>query len=723
MSEYKPMLNFYLTKSYKQFNNAILRAVKKSIPRGWRRNYNPFWSPQLQQLQEAVNRAREDMERNPSDQSTAECSKARAEFTREKLLQTRKQWHEKTASLNLEKDSSKLWNLAKVLNGEAPSRSKTVLHVRNTLFTDKKAVNEFAQLYRRESTLPLTPKKVGDMKEKLKQDEKQENIPNPCLNSTLNTSELNSAIRNLKPKKAPGPDGVSNNMLKHLAPIAREPLLEIFNHSWNKRLAPEVWKTAHLVPVLKKGNDMTNLSSYRPISLLSCVGKLMESVITRHLTWFLETNIFSPTQTGYRQHRSTEDQLALLSQDIENSFQEKQKLLAVFFHLSKVFDRVWKRGLQWKLLRAGVSGQMYRWISSFLYHRMARVKLEGSLSREVRLKEGVPQGSVLSPTLFFLYVNDTLPPRITNSLHADDLAAWTSAKHTSTAIHVMQETINRVSSWADEWCMGINCSKTQATLFSLCTVKEKVMLKLEDIPVPQVDNPTFLGVTLDTCLTWKTHMETFVARSVRKLGLLKKLAGTTWGDDTNILRRVYTGAVCPMMEYTTISWATASNANKSKLDKVQNVALRAIVGAMKTTPIKEMEKRADLEPLEIRRTLKVLSQTEKIRRLPGHPLHKKLAAPSKNRLKRQSLSHLAWDLRRPHDDILDPQINEGNLLCSRDWNQEYLRVTIFLEVPGLFPAEQQIPTQQMALTLEMLEEKYPQANWTHIHWRLSGRCC
>ena len=205
-----------------QFNIAILRAAKKSIPRWRKRNYNPFWTPRLEQLQEAVNRAKEDIERNPSDQNTAEYSKARAEFSREKLLQTRTQWYEKTASLNLEKDSSKLWSLTQVLNEEAPSRSKTVLRVHNMLLTDKRAANEFAQLYRRESTLPLTPKKVGDMKEKLKQEEKQENVPSPCLNSTLKISELNSAIRNLKPKKAPGPDGVSNDMLKHLGPIARK---------------------------------------------------------------------------------------------------------------------------------------------------------------------------------------------------------------------------------------------------------------------------------------------------------------------------------------------------------------------------------------------------------------------------------------------------------------------------------------------------------------------
>ena len=320
--------------------------------------------------------------------------------------------------------------------------------------------------------------------------------------------------------------------------------------------------------------------------------------------------------------------------------------------------------------------------------------------------------------LFLLYINDltvALPPRTSNTLHADDLAEWTSAEHTTTATYIMQNTVNNVSNWAKENCMEINCSKTQATLFSLSTTKENTSLKLNEEKIPQVDNPKFLGVTLDTRLTWKPHLEATAAKSTRKLSLLKKLAGTTWGADGKILNRVYTGAVRPIMEYATTSWATASNTNKAKLDRVQNIALRAITGGMKTTPIKEMQKRADIEPLENRRELKVLTQTEKLRRLPSHPMHKKLSAMTKNRLKRKSLNHLTKDLRKKESEILDQEIKEESHLSIKNWNQTSETYTIELEVPGLYSREEQHPAQEKSTTLEMLNEKYPSDVWTHIY--------
>ena len=219
--------------------------------------------------------------------------------------------------------------------------------------------------------------------------------------------------------------------------------------------------------------------------------------------------MLSPTQTGCRKFRSTGDQLAYLTQNMEGAFQEKRKVLAVFFDLSDAFDKVWKEGLLVKLLRTGVGCKMYMWIKHFLFARTARVKLDGILSKKVCLHEGAPQGSVLSPTLFLVYISDiltTISKRVSNTLHADDLAIWNASEHTTTATYRIQETISGISKWTLDWGLEINTSKTNSTLFSLSTSKEQIKLRRKDEIVPQTDTPTFLGVKPDTRLTWKPQI-------------------------------------------------------------------------------------------------------------------------------------------------------------------------------------------------------------------------
>ena len=194
-------------------------------------------------------------------------------------------------------------------------------------------------------------------------------------------------------------------MLKHLVSGAKRILLCSYNQSWSIGTVPTIWKEAVIRPIPKKGKDKRDPSSYRPINLLSCVGKLLERIIDKRLTWHLQSSsvlastqtgyrqfrrltwhlqsnaVLTSTQAGYRQFRSAEDQLALLTQDIEDAFQEKKKVLVVFFDMSKSFDKVWKEGLPLKLVRAGVHGKMYKWLSDFLFNRNARVKLNGQTSQ------------------------------------------------------------------------------------------------------------------------------------------------------------------------------------------------------------------------------------------------------------------------------------------------------------------------------------------------------
>jgi hypothetical protein len=221
----------------------------------------------------------------------------------------------------------------------------------------------------------------------------------------------------------------------------------------------------------------------------------MERIINKRLTWHLETkSLLDPSQSGFMQHQNTEDQLAYLAQDIENAFQEKKHVLAVFFDLPKAFDKVWKEGLLFKLLEFGVQDKMHTWIQNFLFNCTASVKLDGTISSRVRLREGVPQGGVLTPTLLLVYVNEitaACEDCINKTLHADDLAAWAICKHVSVARKRIQVTINQVEEWANKWFLDVNIAKTAAMLFSLSTKKETIDLHIGTQPIPQVKSTAF----------------------------------------------------------------------------------------------------------------------------------------------------------------------------------------------------------------------------------------
>ena len=698
---------------------AILKAANETIPRGRRQTYIPGWNQQLQELHETVSELRDQMEQCPTDENVAAHEEAKEIFAQQKLQQTREAWHEKTSSLNMEKDSYKLWKLTKLLNDDNPGRRQTVIEANGELLTKKKAANCLAEHYQKESSVKLPRERTRQVRAESTAAIKNQKSTNNCMDEAITLKEVEAAIKGLKCKKAPGPDGVSNDMIRHLGPVAKKTLLELFNESWKTGSVPAMWKKAIIIPIHKQGKDKKNPNSYRPISLLSCLGKLMERVINRRLLFFLENNnILSPTQTGYRRHRSTEDQLALIAQEIENAFQEKKKTVTVFFDMTKAFDKVWREGLLLKVLQCGVSGRMYGWIRCFLHDRSARVRLDGCLGESVKMREGVPQGGVISPTLFLIYINDittVIPRHVSNTLHADDLAVWSAAEHTTSAAHRIQGAVQKIHQWTEDWGLQISEVKTQTTVFSLSTSKEKVTIKLGDKILPQVETPTFLGVKLDTRLTWKPHIEDMEAKGIRKLGLLKKLSGTTWGANTKVLKTVYTGTVRPVLEYGASAWGTAAKTHTNKLDKVQNIGLRTVLGAMKTTPIATMEKTSGIEPLEHRRQAKLLIHAEKIKRLPDHPLHDRLQDLTKNRLKRKSLNHLVKEQQRSQADILtaDPALCER--LVPTHWPPDSLQAEVRTEIPGIIVKEKQCDAALRALTLEEIDRSYPTATWTRIY--------
>ena len=299
-----------------------------------------------------------------------------------------------------------------------------------------------------------------------------------------------------------------------------------------------------MIPILKHGKQRNQVDSYRPIILTSCACKLMERIINNRLTWILESeNLLVDEQAGFRKNRSTEDQIAYIAQEIEDGFQEKKQTTIVWVDLEKAFDKVWKEGLILKLLNNNISHRMLNWITNYLTNRKAVVNMQGKRSKTAILQNGVPQGGVLSPTLFLLFINDLkqyIPRKVNSSLYADDLALISTEEYTGTSKFRLQDALNNLSSWSKEWGMTINSKKTTYSIFSLSTKHQSIKLTLDKATLEKNDNPTYLGVTFDPRLTWKNQIENAQKKGIQRLALMKKLAGSDWGANHSIVKKTST---------------------------------------------------------------------------------------------------------------------------------------------------------------------------------------
>ena len=323
--------------------------------------------------------------------------------------------------------------------------------------------------------------------------------------SSFSPAEFLAATSNLSSSTATGPDKVAYPMLKHLPRSGMDFLLHIFHLSWSSHSFSFIWKTSSIIPIHKMGKPLDSPASFRPISLTSCVSKLFERIILSRLLFFLESNsILSPRQAGFRPGRSTLDQILYLSPSISNGFNTPRpgsRTILSIIDFSKAFDSVWHPALFHKLISAGLPPCFARLTQSFLSDWRACVVFQNHKSCCFRVRRGVPQGSVLGPVLFSLFINDlpaSPPSSVSCSLYADDPAIWSSSPSVSTAVDATQGALFRLERWSEYWCLPLNPSKCEASFFSVDPHQANLLLlgsRLRFNPTP-----TFFGVTFDRTL-------------------------------------------------------------------------------------------------------------------------------------------------------------------------------------------------------------------------------
>ena len=232
----------------KDFNSCILKAAQEIIPRGARRNYRPYWSQDVQDLQDALSEAKAAAEVNPSQENNTKLQQAKARFLRQKIQECWRGWREKTASRNLEKDGLKLWKLTKHLSDKGNFRAKITLEENSKLLTGKQVADNNAN----ESKIPVSSSKQREARREMRERTAYRTTVKPMM-QPLWLGEQQRALKKLKPTKSPGPDGITNEMLIHLGSSAVCKLLQIFNHSWEQGVLPQIWPETIMIPILEKG--------------------------------------------------------------------------------------------------------------------------------------------------------------------------------------------------------------------------------------------------------------------------------------------------------------------------------------------------------------------------------------------------------------------------------------------------------------------------------------
>ena len=418
---------------------------------------------------------------------------------------------------------------------------------------------------------------------------------------------LGEMVRALNKSKhtSPGKDRVCYKMLKNLGGGALGVLLGLYNRVWVEGKLPQVWKEAVVVPIRKPGKDPTLPSSYRPIALTSNICKVMVRMVTDRLTYILEKGgLLAGYQSGFRKGRNTIDAVVRLEDEIRRAQANKESVVAVFFDIEKAYDMMWREGLLIKLHKLEVGGRTFNWVRDFLSDRIIQVRIGVELSSQLTVNNGTPQGSVISPLLYILMINDIfarVPGGIGRSLFADDGALWKRGRNVEAGVRHVQGAIDEVEQWGLEWGCRFSVEKTQTMFFTRKKVGEGVRLRLYGQDLVRVGTFKYLGVVFDSRLTWESHVKRIVEKGKRVLNVLRCLAGRDWGASCEALRSIYVALMRSAIDYGCLVYGSAAQTHLRKLDVLQAQALRICSGAFKSTSVPALQVATGEMPLELRR--------------------------------------------------------------------------------------------------------------------------
>ena len=574
-------------------NHCTVKTVKLANRKIYR---NPWMTSGLLKSSDKLNRLHSKSLRSAPGSDRKKTYKAyRKQFNKLKRFAKFKYYHDTIESVK--GDTAKLWHTLNRIIGKTNNKKDLpgTFNDNGLLITDHKLIADgFCNFFTNvgKNYASKIPPSVHDFQYYLKGNSNSSSI----YFSPTDPEEIVKIIKTLKSKKSCGHDGLSGWLIKKLSHSISQPISIAINKSMESGQVPSSLKLAKVKPIFK-AKDASQYENYRPISLLPCISKILEKVVYKRLYNFLnQENILYSSQYGFRQGHSTIQAVSEFMSSILQGLEDKEFTLGLFLDLSKAFDTIDHRILIKKLEFYGVRGLPLLWFRDYLSQRQQFVEYKGIKSKTLNIDCGVPQGSVLGPLLFLIYMNDL--PNVLNYaksiLFADDTTIYYQNENPYTLFRIVNNEISKAADWFQANKLSINATKTHYVVFhtksmELCDTHLSIQLGTQTIQ--RCDVVKFLGLFIDEHLDWNKHTSLVESKIARSLYIFNSLKNTI---PTSSLKTLYYSLIYSNLNYGVIHWSNTFKYNVKSIIKNQIKAVKIVSKPKRGEDIDSMFKRTHI---------------------------------------------------------------------------------------------------------------------------------